>query len=542
MSSITSPFDLLDDDCLGCVLDRLRRDPLGNQTVSSHVCESLSWRPVSKRFKAASISYPSEFNGVLMYAHQHHAVESIIDSYTGGKRFTKLPSADDDEDELWEHTQQLHIVRMPETGRLFCITSMVNFDDPQIPSFPKQRRHIIDLPQLTTRLSGHTAEIDDRLRYFQHVVVFGKDVKTSMASRGDRSRSVACDYFFRSGMIHGDAPERRDELHVSFAAGCVERNGKEKDVLAPEIQITGAWVTCIPVQLTDAQPGESLETIRTEADAKRKTVPALSVALGYYEPAHVAERGGWLVSTHRENLAAPSLLAKPTMADPERGLRDRANLAILQAAKEKLLREQAQERAMQRAAEANALVPYQRRSPVEEAEDKRRRAIVLRGGPASSVTAKPRACTQITQKRMREDARNLNSTHLSGRKHAFTQPQDELDDELAGGLIDDQYANKDDHELDSEDTSDDEDRSYVPKPSRRTVPRGPDIVRRRTSQAGSSSSSTPTPFALALASPLDPVIRARLMRCLYMQEESDSDSDNEAESNLRRMQIIEDDL
>ena len=247
------------------------------------------------------------------------------------------------------------------------------------------------------------------------------------------------------------------------------------------------------------------------------------------------------------------MLAKPTMADPERGLRDRANLAIQKAAEEQLLRAQAKERARQRAAEANALVPYQRRSPAEEAEDKRKRSIVLRGGPASSMMAKPRACTRITQKRMREDARNLNSTHLSGRKHAFTQPQDERDEELAGGPIDDQYANKDDHESDSEDTSDDEDRSYVPKPSRRTVPRGPDIVRRRTSQAGSSSSAassssnaTPatasTPFALALASPLNPVVRARLMRCLYIQEESDTDSDDDAESNMRRMQIIEDDL
>ena len=534
MTSIQSPFDLLDDDALGCVLDRLRRDPMGNQTVPSHVCESLCWRPVSKRFRATSINHPSEFNGAVNYADD--SFEGIIDSYTGGKRFTRLPSADDDEDNQWEHTQQLHIVRIPETGRLLCITSIVDVDDPQIPSFPKQRRHMIDLPQLTACLSGHTAELDDRIGFFQHVVVFGKEVKGSMVLR--TNRPIAADYYYRAGRILGDVPERTEHLTVSFAAGVRERNGKEVEVLTPEIRITGAWCINLPVQLTDAQPGEALETIRTEADAKRKTVPALSVALGYYEPAEVAERGGWLVSTHRKHLAAPSLLVRPTLADPERGLRDRANLAIQQAATEKLRREQAQERARQRAAEANALVPYQRRSPVEEAEDRRKRSIVLRGGPAASMMAKPRACTRRTQKRMREDVRNLNSTHLSGRKHAITQPQDELDVELSTCIIDDSYANKYDHESDSEDMSDDEDRSYAPPPSRQNVPRGPDIVRRRTSHANSSSSaasssssaassssSASTPMQLALASPINPVVRALFMRNLVVREPDDSDED-----------------
>lgn len=535
MSSIQSPFDLLDDDCLGCVLDRLRRDPLGNQTVSSHVCENLSWRPVSKRFRATSISHPSGFNGTVTCADDHHSVEGIIDSYTGGKRFTKLPSADDDEDQQWQHTQQLHIVRVPDTGRMFCITSIVDVDDPQVPSFPKQRRHIIDLPQLTACLSGHSAEIDDRVGFFQHVVVFGKEVKASMVMRCNRS--ITADYYYRAGRILGDAPERTEQLTVSFAPGVRERNRKEVEVLTPELRISGAWCTNIPVQLTDAQPGEALETIRTEDDAKRKTVPALSIALGYYEPAEVAERGGWLVSVHRKHLAAPSLLVKPTLADPERGLRDRANLAIQQAANEKLRRAQAQERARQRAAEASALVTYQRRSPVEEAEDKRKWSIVLRGGPAASMMAKPRACTRITQKRMREDARKLNTTHLSGRKHAITQPRDELDVEISTSIIDDQYANKYDHESDSEDTSDDEDRSYVPKPSPRTVPRGPDVVRRRTSHANSSSSAAAStlnaavaatasaPMQLALASPINPVVRALFMRNLVIRDSDDSDDD-----------------
>lgn len=211
------------------------------------------------------------------------------------------------------------------------------------------------------------------------------------------NRSITADYYYRAGRILGDAPERTEQLTVSFAPGVRERNRKEVEVLTPELRISGAWCTNIPVQLTDAQPGEALETIRTEDDAKRKTVPALSIALGYYEPAEVAERGGWLVSVHRKHLAAPSLLVKPTLADPERGLRDRANLAIQQAANEKLRRAQAQERARQRAAEASALVTYQRRSPVEEAEDKRKWSIVLRGGPAASMMAKPRACTRITQ-------------------------------------------------------------------------------------------------------------------------------------------------
>ena len=536
MSSVASPFTLLDDDALGCILDRLRRDPLGNETVPSHVCENLCWRPVCKRFKAVSISFPSEFNGTVTCAEEHHSVEGIIDSYSGGKRFTRLPSAIDDEEAKWQHCFQLHIVRVPRTGRLFCLTSIVDIGDPQVSSFPKQRRHIIDLPQLTACLSGHTAEIDDRIGFFQHVVVFGKEVKGSMVLR--TNRSIAADYYYRAGRILGSVPERTQHLTVSFAPGVRDRNGKEHEVITPELRITGAWGINIPVQLTDAQPGETLETIRTEDDAKRKTVPSLSVALGYYEPAEVAERGGWLVSTHRKHLAAPSLLVKPTLADPERGLRDRANLAIQQAANEKLRRAQAQERARQRAAEANALVPYQRRSPVEEAEDRRKRAIVLRGGPAASMMAKPRACTRRTQKRMREDVRNLNSTHLSGRKHAITQPQDELDVELAGGPIDDQYANKYDHESDSEDTSDDEDRSYVPKPSRQNVPRGPDIVRRRTihtnsssSSVAASSSSAPVPatasapMQLALASPINPVVRALFMRNLVIREPDDSDED-----------------
>ena len=63
----------------------------------------------------------------------------------------------------------------------------------------------------------------------------------------------------------------------------------------------------IPPQLDDAQPGETLTVVRTTEDAKRKSLSALSIAFGFYEPARISECDGWLVSLWRDNLAAPAL-------------------------------------------------------------------------------------------------------------------------------------------------------------------------------------------------------------------------------------------
>ena len=515
MSSSACPFDLLDDDAIGSVLDRARRDRLGNETVPGHIWEAKSWRFLGKRYRATSIRHPSEFNGTITTSTWHHGTEGCIDTFTGGKRYTRVPPTHlslQAPTATSEGRMQLHIVRHPPTGRFFAITSFVNPDGRNGPTDSKQRQYLLPLPELARKLSGHTARFEDRLFLLDKVGVFGQKHRVSQNSvQPSSSETIMVDCLSRGRFAFGP-PERKEKIGITFNVETTLRNGVMYHAMCPSIRLIAPVPAVIPPQLDDAQPGETLTVVRDEVDAKRGSLSALSIAFGYYEPARIAECGGWLVSLWRDNLAAPMLLDSPTRYDPTQGLRHRGELALAQDADERCRRMEATKR---------ALTAYVAPTAAEKAKDRRHSSIVLHGGPSAALVIRPRTCTKETVQAIQSIVRDMNSTHNSGRFHAIIQPCDSREEEASTGLVDDQYANPLDAESDSDDASDEEDPTYTQSTSNSTP--------------GASSSS-------------EPLLSDRLQRAIRMRQlvmiDSDDGSDDEGGGGaaaLRRA-IAEEDL
>ena len=515
MASHACPFDLLDDDAIGSVLDRARRDRLGNETVPGHIWEAKSWRLLGKRYRATSIRYPSEYNGVIATSTWHHHTEGLIDTFTGGKRYTRLvpPTGLSGLSHPSEGRMQLHIVRHPPTGRFFAITSFVNPDGRNGPTDPKQRQYLLPLPELARKLSGHTALFEDRLFLFDKVGVFGQTHRVSQDSiNPSSSEKLVVDSMYRGRFVFGP-PERKEKIGITFDVETTLRNGAVYHSMCPSIRLIAPVPAVIPPQLDDAQPGETLTVVRDEVDAQRGSLSALSIAFGYYEPARIAECGGWLVSLWRDNLAAPMLLESPTRQDPTQGLRHRGELALAQDAEERCRRMEATKRALMACVAPTA---------AEKAKDRRHSTIVLHGGPSAALVIRPRKCTKETVQAIRSIVSDMNQTHNSGRFHAIIQPWDSREEEATTGLVDDQYANPLDPESDSDDESDEEDPTYDP-PS-------------------SNSTSNPTPGASSssntwLSDRAEQALRMRRLVVIDSDDGSDDDGDAAA---VRR--VLEEDL
>ena len=492
------PFDLLDDDAIGHVLDRVRRDRLGNETVPGHICEAKSWRVLGKRYHATSTRHPSEFNGTITTSTWHHSTYGLIDTFTGGKRYTRVPPVNvpmQAPTATSEGRMQLHIVRHPPSGRLFVITSLVNPDGCNGPNDPKQRQCLLPLPELARKLSGHTAIFEDRLFLLDKVGVFGQKHRVSQNSaQASSSETIIADCLSRGRFAFGP-PEHKEKIGITFDVETTLRNGAVYHSMSPSIRLVAPVPAVVPPQLDDAQPGETLVVVRDEVDAKRGSLSALSIAFGYYEPARIAECGGWLVSLWRDNLAAPMLLDSPTRNDPTQGLRHRGELALAQDAAERCRRMEATKQALMACVAPTA---------AEKAKDRRHSSIVLQGGPSAALVIRPRTCTKETVQAIQGIVRDMNATHNSGRFHAIIQPWDSREEEASTGLVDDQYANPLDAESDSDDASDEEDPTYTPSTSNSTP--------------GASSSS-------------EPLLSDRLQRAIRMRQlvmiDSDDGSDDE---------------
>ena len=509
------PFDLLDDDAIGSVLDYVRRDRLGNETIPGHVCEAKSWRLLGKRFRVASIRHPSEFNGTIMTSTWHHETEGLIDTFTGGKRYTRIvsPTFSLGPSHHFEGRMQFHIVRHPPTGRLFAITSFVNPDGRNAPNDPKQRQYLLPLPELARKLSGHTARFEERLFLLDKVGVFGQTHRVSQhAINPSPSQTIMVDCLYRGRFAFGP-PERTEKIGITFDVETTKtRNGVVYHSMCPSIRLIAPVPAVIPPQLDDAQPGETLTVVRDEVDAKRGSLSALSIAFGYYEPARIAECDGWLVSLWRDNLAAPMLLDSPTRYDPTQGLRHRGELALKQDADERCRRMEATKR---------ALMAYVAPTAAEKAEDRRYSSIVLHDGPSAALVIRPRKCTEETVQAIQSIVKNMNQTHNSGRFHAIIQPWDSREEEATTGLVDDQYANPLDPESDSNDESDEEDPTYGPSTS--------------------NSTSNPTPGASSsntwISDRAEQALRMRRLVVIDSDDGSDDDGDAAA---VRR--VLEEDL
>ena len=409
-------WDRLPAELVAHVLHHLRRDQRDNETVPGHVAEALSWRPVCRRFRQLSRTVPSEYDGAVT---THASTGCWIRSFTGGKRFT--PRSNTSNPGL-----EFHIVRVPMTGELQAVGSRRTNPD-NTPGGPNEVRTVHRthcLRQLLQLLSGHNADYDTRLDRFDAVTAGLKPHYPwgSFARGRERSQSITS---YETG-------DHLDDEYDSFVGWMTRPDPIPPELqgavhqhvhFVPEVEISSghySFGSILPVKLTDALPGEAVAWNTGEF------VPGISVALGIHDTPDVAECGGWITSLFNHGLPK-ELRPKHKANDPELSMRIFARAALDRAERKRSL--------------STALVaanPLQLAAVADE-----------EAGPSAVPSARPRSCTGRTKRRLKRVVEDDNSTHTSGRKHAYTQDWDSKEDE-ALGLIDDSVANPLDPESEDE--------------------------------------------------------------------------------------------
>ena len=464
-------FGLLPSELRKEIVDKVRKDRLGNETVPGHVaCAQL--RGTCKELRDDTNALPSAFDGEWYYTEYQPSVGdgtcTAITAFQGGKRFSPR------EDDPYVITKrQLYLVRKPSTGALKAIATWdINGTHTGI----KMRYFTLSLRGLAEMLSSHNAEFDKRLRHFDEVTS-GKEMRVPAAEAitSLERQSVDGSHFHPVGFGGGVSATVYNAIdsHV-FTAYKVDRvdpssgTGAVKHVLSPTILMKTSmyghapfYTIEVPVALDDGLPGEPVNVYRTVADQERGTLSPLSVVFGYYEDPHVAEcrhmgryepiAKTWLTSLYR----VPAGLDQPTKSAPAFGLRERAHRALFSV-----------EESVVPTTEHDAggqIVVRRCRTPEEEAEHQRRTAFFKKGGPVAAAVARPRASAEDARAKMKPLIAEDNVTFKSGRLFAHTQDWDSREAE-ANGEVDDQYATaRAEGESAGEATEDEEDKEYVPK-------------------------------------------------------------------------------
>ena len=440
----TDFFGMLPAELLHVVVHHMRRDRLGNETIPGHVAEAYTWRSLGHRFKKASVETTSDFDGTWKMATfdgSDGQSFTALQKFTGGKRFSPLHRDEADNKGSYNSTK-LYIVRQASTGELKALTSRLN-----APSSSnvvvKSRYHELCLQGLTQVLSGHNACFDQRLLWFDKVMTGDKISMTAKKAEDNLYSQSVDGHYLEHGIHYSNTYQAQPTFTSSFNdedvfIGYKPFKHMNKNAIGPTITLVPTHhrerVAChidVPIQLTDGNPGERINVVRTAEDEANGGLSPLSVVLGYYDTPLVAEctshKGKWLFAlNHHPNHA--EIMDKPTRTDPERGMRHRADMAQCSASTEAFA-------AKMNA--AGAIVVHRNR---EEAYDHDRRvAAFKRGGPLATTVANPRSSAMAARKRMKPQIKAENLTFNSGRLFAHTQPSESREAE-DNGEVDDQYA------------------------------------------------------------------------------------------------------
>jgi len=473
----TSPFRMLPVELLNVIVDYVRRDDVGNETVPGHV-SGAQLRGAAKFLRDTSDALTSEFDGDWYYQTYEHGFVNdykftAINSFKGGKRFTELPTAPVEND-----SKQLYIVRKPSTGAVKALMTHIG-PGQEVPQHMdvKPRDLELSLKGLAQMLSSHNAEIDKRLLHFDEVTMGKKEVRVANANIHKTLEEQSVNGFkLVSNEYQGHAPFTgriiaEDVMFGYTVVRQISATGTVKHTLSARLGMMERRILFhgsrhshdVPIDLKDNQPGEPINVRRTAPDQKRGTLSPLTVVFGYYDKPLVAEcrharrfapePARWLISLYR--IPASVVQEKPTWANPSAGLRTRAQCAILSV-------DPAIEITVCSDNGGGEIVVRRSRTPAEEAEHERRVSLYKRGGPAAAV-ARPRASAEHARAKMKPLIAEDNVTFNSGRKFAHTQPWDERVEEEAGKWVDDQYATARAEGESAGDDEDEDDAEYVPK-------------------------------------------------------------------------------
>ncbi len=518
--SRTDLLRLLPNELLNGIIDGVRRDIVGNETVPGHVA-GAQLRGAAKFLQEASDALASEFDGDWTYQTYEHgfvngATFRTINTFKGGKRFTQVSTP-----EAGYGNVQLYLVRKPSTGALKAFMGRptdneINNGYEHMASKP--REYVLSLKGLAQVLSTHNAEFDMRLMHVDEVSC-GKEV---------RIRSTELDTPLKRQSVNGwllvsDEYQCRppytgriieEDIMVGYKVEMVQNPAGVhgiKHVLTPTItflpKTTSARTAHVPLELDDGQPGEPVNVRRTALERRKNSrVSPLSVVFGYHHAPLEAEcrharlheePTRWLTSLYR--IPAKAAHEKPTWSNPSAGLRTRAMCALLSVEQDIVITE--------RTANGQIVV---RRCPTEaeEAERERRVALAKSGGPAAAVT-RPRASAEDARDKMKPQIAELKVTYNSGRLHRRVQPWKSRQGEEDGDWVDDQYATAL-AEGESKDDDDTDDEDYMPKAKMKKTEPAPNVSALRQFVMISDDEDDEAP-----APPPPPVgFRAKAMRVL----------------------------
>lgn len=483
-NSDTSLFGALDEDSFRHVLKWLRSDRYGNTTVTGHVLEAVSWRPLSHRFLDASRTQHGDFDAAVTTL-----PSGEVDQFTGGMRFTPRDAA-----------HAFYLVRDARTGQVHALTCTGSTnDDDDDAVVPRQRVCALEVRHLARVLSGHNANFEQRLTNFDRIAVHGMKPRVSPATYLSQGEQVVAGSYL--GVKPGPTAVafgvgravHRGEFGITFKAEASVRNNAVVHHIVPTIEISpppypfpSLFNIEVPPQLADGAPGERVGAVRSKVDAMRKpgpSLPHLSIAFGWYHDAADVECQRWQVSLYRPNLAPKFLLPKPRPTDPECATRFLADLALSAAKREENAR---------RAAATTAIVVF------DYAEDARRRALLRHGGPAASLVTQPRESAERARANVWRLGKELRDTDGWGRLRREHQPADSRADE-AEGLIDDRFRSSDDDSGASEEDDDAfSDEDYAPPPASRARKRPAPAGRDRGAEGPSRNVTEAVARAIAM--------------------------------------------
>lgn len=461
----TNPFAQLPGELVREIVKWTRCDPLGNETIPGHVA-ATQLRGTNRTFRDENNKVPSELDGgweIQSFDNEFNTncTFDAISHFHGGKRVSAL---------LEEHdgcNLQLFIVRDPSTGAIKALTMREDVNNGD----PCERYHEIDLKGLAQTLSFHNADFEKRLRFCDEVVM-GKDIRV-------KSRDIASTLWRQSVdaeilMADYGTPTKRaagrtnqNDFYVSFKTTLrAARAGQEFNrysydpTIVLQVQTPPhLWRVEVPVDASgDEWHSKVYSPKRTKADEERKTLTPLSILLGYYDTARVAEcrnpTGRWLTSLYRIGTDS-ELIDTPTWANPSAGLRTRAEQALKQAGEEDQL-------AAAFAQSEGRLILYHRHT---NDEHERRLALHKRGGPVAAVAC-PRASAKKARAQMKPMIKMQTAQYRSGRL-PFKMHEDP--DMETRGILDDRFATEDAEGEDREE-EEEEDADYVPKRTRTPSP------------------------------------------------------------------------
>ena len=391
-------FNLLPPELMCNVVHFVRRDPRGNETIPGFFSEAKTWRRLGRRFRLASREHPSKFNAKDL-EHTHGLLKSCNGGFLIGQHM-----------EQFSNQRALLFVRNPSTNRIHCVGVKAN----------DGRWEVVvshNLKQLMQLLGGHNADFETRLDNLDRVYA---GLRVRLPLNGEFQ---AIDSHYLASCTREDTPT--SETKVAFR--CIG------GVFLPQIELTG-------------RGGFSRVTEVVNGANSLRGVNGLSVVMGYYDMANVAECGGLIVSNQNHGLPR-ELMPKALANDPEHALRIMAR-AALDVADRRHVKER-----------CTTLVVCEHRA--SDQDERRVNRLGRNGGPLAAPASRPRQCTTATRERVKKNMAEINVTHSSGRLHAYTQPWESKEAEKLG-FLDDQYANRDDPESEGE-LQYDSDCEYKPK-------------------------------------------------------------------------------